>query len=69
MLYISQPVGTGLSYQEEAVGSFNSFSGDFHYNSSKWPANGRYPISDPVNVGTIDTTDLAAIGAWVSTKA
>ncbi|KAH4356180.1 hypothetical protein HBH99_256630, partial [Parastagonospora nodorum] len=34
------------------------------YNSSKWPAKGRYPISDPVNVGTIDTTDLAAIGAW-----
>ncbi|KAH4214320.1 hypothetical protein HBI95_006390 [Parastagonospora nodorum] len=69
MLYISQPVGTGLSYQEEAVGSFNDASGDFHYNSSKWPAKGRYPISDPVNVGTIDTTDLAAIGAWVSTKA
>lgn len=69
MLYISQPVGTGLSYQDQAVGSFNEYSGDFHYNSSEWPAVGRFPISDPVNVGTIDTTDLAAIGAWVSLKA
>ncbi|OQO08413.1 hypothetical protein B0A48_06283 [Cryoendolithus antarcticus] len=27
-------------------------------------ATGRYPILDPIDQGTIDTTDLAAIAAW-----
>ncbi|KAL1795765.1 hypothetical protein ACET3X_005989 [Alternaria dauci] len=44
MLYISQPVGTGFSYQKQGVGSFNPFSEDFHYNSSEWPATGRWPL-------------------------
>ena len=66
MLYISQPVGTGFSYQKQGVGSFNSFSEDFHYNSSEWPATGRWPLLEPLNTGTIDTTDLAAVAVWVS---
>jgi hypothetical protein len=66
MLYISQPVGVGFSYQKQGVGSFNSFSEDFHYNSTEWPATGRWPISEPLNLGTIDTTDLAAVATWVS---
>ncbi|KAF1930030.1 carboxypeptidase S1 [Didymella exigua CBS 183.55] len=64
MLYISQPVGTGFSYQKQGVGSFNPWSEDFHYNSSDWPATGRYPLLDPLNTGTIDTTDLAAAAAF-----
>ncbi|PVH91350.1 alpha/beta-hydrolase [Periconia macrospinosa] len=64
LLYISQPVGTGFSYQEQGVGSFNRLSKDFHYNSSEWPATGRWPLSEPLNTGTIDTTDLAAIAVW-----
>ncbi|KAL6703707.1 hypothetical protein ACN47E_009401 [Coniothyrium glycines] len=64
MLYISQPVGTGFSYQQQGVGSFNPLSEDFHYNSSDWPATGRWPLLEPLNNGTIDTTDLAAAAAW-----
>ncbi|KAF1946548.1 alpha/beta-hydrolase [Clathrospora elynae] len=64
MLYISQPVGVGFSYQQQGVGSFNSWSEDFHYNSSEWPATGRWPLSEPLNTGTIDTTDLAAVATW-----
>jgi carboxypeptidase C (cathepsin A) len=66
MLYISQPVGVGFSYQNQGVGSFNPLSEDFHYNSSSWPATGIYPLSEPLNTGTIDTTDLAAVATWVS---
>ena len=68
MLYISQPVGTGFSYQKQGVGSFNPWSEDFHYNSSDWPATGRWPLSEPLNTGTIDTTDLAAVAVWVSLR-
>ncbi|KAL1604221.1 hypothetical protein SLS59_004014 [Nothophoma quercina] len=64
MLYISQPVGTGFSYQKQGVGSFNPWSSDFHYNSTEWPATGRYPLLEPLNTGTIDTTDLAAVATW-----
>jgi carboxypeptidase C (cathepsin A) len=67
MLYISQPVGTGFSYQKQGVGSFNPLSEDFHYNSTEWPATGRWPLSEPLNAGTIDTTDLAAVATWVNT--
>jgi|SRR5690242_1899623 len=67
MLYISQPVGTGFSYQKQGIGSVNPWSSDFHYNSTEWPATGRYPILEPLNTGTIDTTDLAAVATWVST--
>lgn len=64
MLYISQPVGTGFSYQTQGVGSFNPWSEDFHYNSTDWPATGRYPLLEPLNEGKIDTTDLAAVAVW-----
>ncbi|USP80501.1 carboxypeptidase s1 [Curvularia clavata] len=64
MLYISQPVGTGFSYQKQGVGSLNPVTGDFHYNSTEWPADGRYPLLEPLNEGKIDTTDLAAAATW-----
>lgn len=63
MLFLSQPVGTGFSYQSEAIGSLNPVTGGF-LNTSQANATGRYPILDPLNVGTIDTTDLAAMAAW-----
>ncbi|KAE8844111.1 hypothetical protein HRS9122_05214 [Pyrenophora teres f. teres] len=64
MLYISQPVGVGFSYQDQAVGSLQSYTGEFLYNSTRFPADGRYPILDPLNEGTIDTTDLSAAATW-----
>ncbi|KAK4540654.1 hypothetical protein LTR36_008985 [Oleoguttula mirabilis] len=63
LLFLSQPVGVGFSYQEEAIGSLNPETGGF-LNTSQANATGRYAILDPVDVGTIDTTDLAAIAAW-----
>ena len=33
-------------------------------NSSQANVTGTYPILDPVDLGTIDTTDLAAMAAW-----
>jgi carboxypeptidase D len=63
MLFLSQPVGTGFSYQEEEKGSFVGYSGLFQ-NASQHKPTGIYPLVDPINVGTIDTTDLAAVAAW-----
>ncbi|KAK6437400.1 hypothetical protein LTR95_006409 [Oleoguttula sp. CCFEE 5521] len=63
MLFLSQPVGTGFSYQEEAIGSHNLYTGGFE-NATMAQATGRYPILDPIDLGTIDTTDLAAIATW-----
>lgn len=66
MLYISQPVGTGFSYQAEGVGAFNDFTGDFIPNVTDSDSSGVWPVLDPLNRGTVDTTDLAAVGVWVS---
>lgn len=63
MLFISQPVGVGFSYQGIENGSSAYYSGSF-LNSSQANVTGTYPILDPVDVGTVDTTDLAAISAW-----
>jgi len=63
MLFLSQPVGTGFSYQETAKGSEQSYTGTF-LNATQANATGTYPILDPVDKGEIDTTDLAAIAAW-----
>jgi carboxypeptidase C (cathepsin A) len=60
LLFISQPVGTGFSYREEAAGSFTSVSGEF-VNTTVAPATGRWPIGD---VTTLDTTDAAAVAAY-----
>ncbi|EMD59428.1 hypothetical protein GGP41_009286 [Bipolaris sorokiniana] len=64
MLYISQPVGTGFSYQAEGVGAFSAYPGDFIPNVTDSDSSGVWPILDPLNRGTIDTTDLAAVGVW-----
>lgn len=63
MLFLSQPVGTGFSYQHKGKGSLGGYSGTF-LNTSEAPPTGIYPILDPVDLGTIDTTDLAAMAAW-----
>jgi hypothetical protein len=63
MLFLSQPVGVGFSYQAEEIGSLNQVTGGF-VNASEAPPDGRYPILDPINEGDIDTTELAAIAAW-----
>nr|POE54182.1 carboxypeptidase s1 like a [Quercus suber] len=63
MFFLSQPVGTGFSYQEEGIGSLNNITNGF-LNATQANATGRFPLLDPVSVGTIDTTELAAISAW-----
>lgn len=60
MLFISQPVGTGFSYREEAAGSFDNVSGIF-VNTTYQPATGRFPTGD---VFALKTTDAAAVAAY-----
>ncbi|KAF2815228.1 peptidase S10, serine carboxypeptidase [Mytilinidion resinicola] len=59
MLYLSQPIGVGFSYEEAVVGSYNQ-SGDF-LNATEAPPDGRYSFVDP---DFHNTTDASAIGAW-----
>jgi carboxypeptidase D len=64
MLFLSQPVGVGFSYQKIANGSLGPYTGTFLNDSKAAPATGTYPILDPIDQGEIDTTDLAAMAAW-----
>jgi hypothetical protein len=71
MLFLSQPVGTGFSYADIQNGSFANWSGTFlntSYPGYHTPS-GTYPILDPIDEGTIDTSDLAAIAAWHTLQA
>ena len=60
MLFLSQPVGVGFSYEQEEIGSLNPITGSFQ-NTSEANATGVYPV---VDAAAIDTTDLAAMSAW-----
>lgn len=58
MLYISQPVGVGFSYETTQVGAIVN---DTLVNTTTGPDVGRFSIVDP---DTTNTTDAAAIGTW-----
>ncbi|KAH7062194.1 putative carboxypeptidase S1 [Macrophomina phaseolina] len=60
LLFLSQPLGTGFSYSEEGVGSFNNITGAFEPDN-EGSDYGRYPV---INATEIDTTDLAAVAAY-----
>ena len=60
LLFLSQPVGTGFSYREEEIGSYDAVDGEFE-NATEAKPTGRYPVGD---VDALDTTDLAAVAAW-----
>lgn len=60
MLFLSQPVGVGFSYEEKEAGSENPVTGAFQ-NASVATPDGIYPV---INASAIDTTDLAAMAAW-----
>lgn len=59
MLYLSQPVGVGFSYETTVVGT-QLDNGTF-LNATEAPPEGRYSLVDP---NTTNTTEAAAIGAW-----
>lgn len=60
MLFLSQPLGVGFSYAEEAPGSYSPETPDF-LNATQAPPTGRWPVGNNTEV---DTSDLAAIAAW-----
>lgn len=60
LLFLSQPLGVGFSYEEEEIGSLNPVTGGFE-NATVAPPTGRYPVID---AEALDTTDLAAVAAW-----
>ncbi|KAK7727767.1 hypothetical protein SLS57_002810 [Botryosphaeria dothidea] len=60
LLFLSQPLGTGFSYSEEGVGSFNNVTGSFEPDNEGIDY-GRYPV---INATEFDTTDLAAVAAY-----
>lgn len=61
MIFLSQPYGTGFSYETEEIGSFDKTSGGLVANSSATPATGRYPTT---NATEIDTSQLAAMAGY-----
>lgn len=60
MLFLSQPLGVGFSYESKAPGSLDPLFGAY-LNATDAPPDGRYPV---INATRIDTTDLAAVAAW-----
>lgn len=58
LLFLSQPIGVGLSYDDPIVGVINQTTG-LPVNSSN--PDGRYSYVDPYR---FETTKLAATGAW-----
>ncbi|KAF2717289.1 peptidase S10, serine carboxypeptidase [Polychaeton citri CBS 116435] len=59
MLFLSQPIGVGFSYEDTLVGNYSA-NGTF-YNQSLSDAAGRYSDVAPDRT---DTTYLAAVGTW-----
>ena len=59
MLYLSQPIGVGFSYETADVGSYDNRSN--FLNASQATPNGRFSMVNPYRY---DTTYLAAVGAW-----
>ncbi|KXT15970.1 hypothetical protein AC579_1446 [Pseudocercospora musae] len=69
MLFLSQPVGVGFSNQGVREGAQPGYAGSYINLTQAEQLNltegiGTWPLLDPLNVGEIDTTDLAATAAW-----
>jgi len=58
MLYLSQPIGVGFSYEDAVIGSYRN--GSFR-NATQAPPDGRYSLVSP---NRTNTTYAAAVGAW-----
>lgn len=68
LLFLSQPVGVGFSYQAEVVGTLSNITGAV-LTGANTPADsaapiGRYGVLNTTGEHTIDTTDAAAIAGW-----
>ncbi|KAH8652102.1 carboxypeptidase 2 [Xylariales sp. PMI_506] len=58
LLFLSQPIGVGFSYQDEVVGIMNLTTG---FPQASSDPDGRWPAVDPYRYGS---TALAAKGTW-----
>ncbi|KAI1639330.1 Alpha/Beta hydrolase protein [Biscogniauxia mediterranea] len=58
LLFLSQPLGVGFSYEDKVEGVMNESTG---FPQSSSTPDGRYSSVDPYR---FDTTDLAAAGTW-----
>jgi hypothetical protein len=61
LLFLSQPIGVGFSYETEELVDFNFTTGGYTNATSAEDANGRVSIVDPYRY---DTTYLSAVGTW-----
>lgn len=60
MLYLSQPMGVGFSYETTVVGSYDNET-EMVTPAPEAEAEGRWSLVDPDRA---NTTEAAAIGAW-----
>lgn len=63
MLFLSQPVGVGFSYETTDTGYLNPYTGNVSSNPIDGETIGTYSRVDP---DRFDTTYISAVGAWVS---
>ena len=61
LLFLSQPIGVGFSYESTEVGYWDEDSRNVTLQPIEGQNEGRHSVVDPE---TTDTTYLAAIGAW-----
>jgi len=61
MLFLSQPIGVGFSYETTEVGYYDEMTGNITSEEQPGETEGRYSIVDPYRY---DTTYLSAVGAF-----
>lgn len=60
MLFLSQPVGTGFSYQDIKNGTYDDWAGVF-LNTSLASPSGTWPTLVPANLGEVDSESVECL--------